>query len=291
MHLSHALKLGELGEYDPEGSLHLLVWVLLDSIAPSLHIAGGDTEKQRAAARFLLQRLLRALTKQRQFQLTHCSLHAEQQTVIGVARIIDSVLVYDDGPDQSTELDQRVPVAAVAGEAGGLDGEHGADACLADRRQQTLEARPSDAAARASEIVIDNLNGGPSELLGAIGEPVLAPLALLVVHELIGCRLADVDEGAAREMVSRDLGHRRPPRPPTPPRSRAAGLPPTPPTAPSVRDSATSDGRPRRTALAVDSRPSASCWTPSIPESDWRKPRSASTSARRARKTSRERAG
>ena len=63
-----------------------------------------------------------------------------------------------------------------------------------------MEARPSDAAARAAEIVIDNLNGGPSELLGAIGEPVLAPLALPVVHELIGCRLADVDEGAAREM-------------------------------------------------------------------------------------------
>jgi hypothetical protein len=65
MHLSHALKLGELGEYDPEGSLHLLVRVLLDSIAPSLHIAGGDTKEQRTAARFLLQRLLRALTKQR----------------------------------------------------------------------------------------------------------------------------------------------------------------------------------------------------------------------------------
>jgi hypothetical protein len=29
-------------------------------------------------------------------------------------RIIDSVLVYDDSPDQSTELDQRVPVAAVS---------------------------------------------------------------------------------------------------------------------------------------------------------------------------------
>src|SRR5712671_2040938 len=288
MHLSHALKLGELGEYDSEGSLHLLVRVLLDSIALSLHIAGCDTEKQRTAPRFLLQCLLRALTKQRQFQLAHCSLHAEQQAVIGVSRIIDSVLVYDDGPDQSTELDQRVPVATVAGEAGGFDGEYGADACLADRRQQTLEARPSDAAARAAEIIIDNLNGGPSELFGAIGEPILAPLALPVVHELIRRRLADVDEGSAREMVSGDLGHRRPPRPPAPRRSRAAELPPKPLTAPSVRESATSDSRPRRTGLAVESRPSASCLAPSIPESDWR---SASTSARRVRKTSREKRG
>src|SRR5260221_1048049 len=59
-------------------------------------------------------------------------------------RIIDSVLVYDDSPDQSTELDQRVPVAAVTGQPRRLDREHGADAALADRRQQALEARRSE---------------------------------------------------------------------------------------------------------------------------------------------------
>jgi hypothetical protein len=30
-----------------------------------------------------------------------------------MARIIDSVLVDNEGPDQSTELDQRVPITAV----------------------------------------------------------------------------------------------------------------------------------------------------------------------------------
>ena len=49
----------------------------------------------------------------------------------------------------------------------------------------------------------DVLDVGPAELPGATGEPVLAPLALPVVHELIGRRLPDVDVGAAREMVSR----------------------------------------------------------------------------------------
>jgi hypothetical protein len=38
-----------------------------------------------------------------------------------------------------------------------------------DRRQQALEAGPRDAAARAAEIVIDDLDGDPSELLGAMG--------------------------------------------------------------------------------------------------------------------------
>jgi hypothetical protein len=82
------------------------------------------------------------------------------------------------------------------------------NAALADRRQQPLEARPRDAAARAAEIVVDDLDGSPTELFGATGQTVLAPQALLVGHKLIGGRLADVDEGAAGEMVSRDLGHR-----------------------------------------------------------------------------------
>jgi len=89
-------------------------------------------------------------------------------------RIIDSVLVNDNGPDQSTELDQRMPVAAIAGEPGGFDREYGSHAPLADRCQQTLEARPSDAAARPAEIIIDDLDEGPAELFGAIGEPILA---------------------------------------------------------------------------------------------------------------------
>ena len=60
MHLSHALKLGELREYRPESVLHPLVRILFDSVASGLHIARSNTEKQRAAACFLLQRLLRA---------------------------------------------------------------------------------------------------------------------------------------------------------------------------------------------------------------------------------------
>jgi hypothetical protein len=44
-----------------------------------------------------------------------------------MARIVDPVLVDEDGADQSTELDQRVPVASVAGETRSLDREHGTD--------------------------------------------------------------------------------------------------------------------------------------------------------------------
>src|SRR6266404_1961124 len=141
-------------------------------------------------------------------------------------RIIDPVLVYDDGPDKSTELDQRMPVATVAGQPRCLDRKYGADPPLTDRSQQALETRPVDARSRAAKIIVDDLDHGPAELPSTIGEPVLTAAALQIVQELICRRLADVNEGAAAQVVSRDLRHRRPPRLPAPLRSRAAGLRP-----------------------------------------------------------------
>lgn len=58
VHLSCTLQLGELGEDQLQGVLHAFVRILLYAVATDLHIAGGDAEDQRAAARFLLQRLV-----------------------------------------------------------------------------------------------------------------------------------------------------------------------------------------------------------------------------------------
>ena len=91
-----------------------------------------------------------------------------------------------------------MPVAAIAGKTRGLDREHGADTAVADRCQQPLEAGTRDAATGAAEIVVDDLDVAPAKLLGAIGEPVLAPSALMIVRELVCGRLPDVDAGAAR---------------------------------------------------------------------------------------------
>src|SRR6516225_9424544 len=173
-------------------------------------------------------------------------------------RIIDSVLIYDDGSDKSTELDQCMPVAAVAGQPRCLDRKYGADPPLTDRSQQALEARPIDAASRATEIIVDDLDRGPAELPSEIGEPVLTTAALGIVQKLISRRLADVDESGAAQVVSRDLGHHRPRRLPAPLRSRAAGLRPALPAVPSVRGPARCEARPARTSPAECLRSCAS---------------------------------
>src|ERR1700681_112174 len=102
-----------------------------------------------------------------------------------------------------------MPVTTIAGKTRRLDRKHGADTAVADRREQPLEARTSGAAARAAEVIIDDVDIAPAKLLGAIDEAVLAPPALVIVRELVCGRLADVDAGAAGKMLSRDLRHCR----------------------------------------------------------------------------------
>src|SRR5215831_8985585 len=157
VHLTNAVEFSKLGKYQAQSFLYPPVRILFDPITPGPHIACRDTEKQRTATRFLLQCFLRTLTKERQLKLAHGAFHTEQQAIIGMPRIIDSVLVYDDGPDKSTELDQRVPVAAVTSQPRRFDREYGSDAAFADRGQQALEAWSLDATARAAKIIIGDL--------------------------------------------------------------------------------------------------------------------------------------
>src|SRR3984893_1111111 len=59
--LAGAAKLGKLGKHQRQRLLHALVWIFLDPVLADLHITGGDPQKKLAAARLLLERLMRAL--------------------------------------------------------------------------------------------------------------------------------------------------------------------------------------------------------------------------------------
>ncbi len=134
-----------------------------------------------------------------------------------------------------------------------LDRKHRPHTAVADCRQQPLEAWTGYAAARSSKIVVDDLDCRPAELFGAIGKPVLPPLAFKIVHQLIRGRLADIDASAALEMLSRDLGHGRSPHflpRPASLRSRGAGLPRGSRVRPCEPGTALQAASPRRTGLA-----------------------------------------
>src|ERR1700736_2316223 len=151
-----------------------------------LQIAHRDRPDEFAAPGLLLDGLSRALAENRQLHLAHSSLHAKQQPVVWRARFIHTVLIDNERTNQSAELEQGVPITSVTCKTRGLNGQDGTDATLADGRQQLLEARSGDPAAGATKIVVNYLNVAPTELVPALDEAVLTPLALEIVYNLIG---------------------------------------------------------------------------------------------------------
>ena len=86
----------------------------------------------------------------------------EQQAVVRPTGIVDAIEVDHTGLHQATELQQVMPVAAVAGQAGCIKAQHRADLACTQPRDQTLKARPRHhATRRAAEIVVDHRRFGP----------------------------------------------------------------------------------------------------------------------------------
>jgi hypothetical protein len=56
-----------------------------------------------------------------QLGFAHRALEAEQQAIVEAGRIVDAILVEDQGRGQGAELDQAVPIGRVAGETGDLE--------------------------------------------------------------------------------------------------------------------------------------------------------------------------
>src|SRR5208283_181945 len=121
MNLPYTLEFGKFLEYQPDGFAHSCIRIDVDSVVANLYIADRHREEELATTSLLFESLQRALPKDRQLQLAHCALHAEQQPIVGMARIINAVLIHNDRTDQPAELDQGVPVAPVTRQSRRLD--------------------------------------------------------------------------------------------------------------------------------------------------------------------------
>src|SRR5579864_3736832 len=115
---------------------------------------------------------------------------------------------------QATQLDQTMPIARVASQAGGFQHQHDPDLAQADLRDEALEAGAcGGAAARAPLVLIDHLNrrGWPAQFQGAFLQPVLPLGAFLMFAYLPQSRLSDVDIShsllMSRSDVCRTHGH------------------------------------------------------------------------------------
>jgi len=88
------------------------------------------------------------------------------------------------GSNKSTELNQRMPIAAVARETRRFDCEHRTDAALANRGKQALETGAAYTISGSTHVFVNYLNIHPTKLVRAINETVLPSLAFQIVYKL-----------------------------------------------------------------------------------------------------------
>jgi hypothetical protein len=143
-----------------------------------------------------------------QLQLPHRALEPQDQPVVGVVRVVDAVLVGQQGAEEAADLQQVVTVLARAGQAADLQAEDQADVPEGDLGQQPLEAGAGDRRLTAlALILVDDQDplGRPAQADGVVGQRVLAVGRLAVVADLLGAGLTDVDDGQPVQVPALNL--------------------------------------------------------------------------------------
>ena len=196
-------------------------------------VADRDADAKLAAGGLGAGGLEHPSAQNAEFELADLALHAEQQTIVGVARIVDAILVDDACLDETAELEKMVPVPAVARDPRSLETKHGSNVPGAQPGDEALETGPRNGTVRRQAlIVVDDFDPGKAVPARHIDEIVLAALALQIVPHLLGRGLTDIDHGLARQHRSRQRfsdAHRHPPSPgrsPLPEATRPLRSPP-----------------------------------------------------------------
>ena len=124
-------------------SLDLLVRVFDYPSARRPDQADRQGQGQLAALRLVPQTGCQAGLQGVQLQFGDQALEAEDQPAIGGGGVVDAVLVADQAGAESTQVEELIPIGAVAGQAGDVVGEDDADLLLVDQRHEFLEAAPA----------------------------------------------------------------------------------------------------------------------------------------------------
>jgi len=147
-----------------------------------------------------------------QLCLAHHAGQPEHQAVRILGRVVHPVGVGQQDTEPATELQQVVPVLARASQPAHLQPEDQPDAVQGNLGQEPLEARSAfDRLTTLAEVVVDHqdLRFGPAQCDGAVGQGVLAGGGFLMVEDLLGSGLADVDDGGPVEVPGPELRGRQ----------------------------------------------------------------------------------
>ena len=179
MHLSGATQFTEALKDRAGDFLHASIRIQAEANLPVPYIADRYGKPELASSGLGPCGVQHSRSQNAKFELADAALHAQQQAIIRTTGIIDTVEINDAGIDETAQLEQMMPVPAVAGETGGIEAKHSTDLAGAETGDELLEARTRHGSAGgAAEIVVDHLDLAKTPPSGLIDEVVLAALAL-----------------------------------------------------------------------------------------------------------------
>src|SRR5262249_19443582 len=133
----------ELVEDQVHSRLDLLVRITDGFPGGQLDIPAGEVEKQRAPFGLVQPVAFQSIMHENQLIFTNGSLKAQDETVLGVTRVIDAVLVRQQRSEDGTHLHEMMPILVVAGHAAHLDPQDQADMIQGNFGQDAVKSRSS----------------------------------------------------------------------------------------------------------------------------------------------------
>ncbi len=163
-------------------------------------VANGNADAQFAALGLGAGRLEHARPDHAQLELADAALHAQQQTIVGAAWVVDTIQIDDPSLDQAAQLQQVMPVAAIARQPRGVKAQHGADLAGAQPGDEPIKPRPGHhATGGPTEVIVDNFDVHKPAAACFLDQVVLTALALEVVLNLRLGGLPYVNDGLATQ--------------------------------------------------------------------------------------------
>src|SRR5262249_18684032 len=142
-----------------------------------------------------------------QLQLGDQPLQTQEESPIGSSRIVDAILVADEAVAEAAQVQELIPVRAVACQARGVIREDDADLAQGHTADQFGEADPGPGGPRGlAEVCVDDIDRGlgPAAGEGPLAEVILESETLLMAGHLLRGGLADVDHSSSVAVAGSD---------------------------------------------------------------------------------------
>jgi hypothetical protein len=119
---------------------NLVIRVFFDRTIGQTHIPGREALPIDAAAHLTQAPGIQPLADEMEFGFTHGAFESQQEPIIKEPRVVNPVVVGDQGAKDGGQVEQMIPVTVIAGKSRDLVAEDDADMAQRDLRNQILKA-------------------------------------------------------------------------------------------------------------------------------------------------------